>query len=120
MENEEEKDKDKLREERLEELLGEDVKTQEELDKEIWLSEKSEFICANKWCKVKYQIERFEFYENGKKTCQKCQSFDNELSGGTSFSKKEYSGPRHDGNPHPVDFKFSDYSKGKWGKFWGK
>ncbi|CAG7580187.1 MAG: hypothetical protein SLAVMIC_00290 [uncultured marine phage] len=120
MENEKDKDKDKIREERIDHLLGKIEKTDKDKEKDALRLEKSEFICTNKWCKAKYFIERFKYYENHVTTCDKCRSFDNELSGGTTFTKKEYHGNRHDNMPHQVDFKFSDYVKGKWGKFWGK
>lgn len=106
------------RKERLDKILG--GKSEEELKKEEWLKEKVEFICTSKWCKVAYVDHRYSWYEKDIKTCQKCRSFAGELSDGVTFETKEYSGERHDGMAHPVDFKFSDYNKGKWGKFWDK
>lgn len=100
-------------------LMGDNNKKSKE-DKELWMKEKSEFICSMKWCKVAYIDYRYLWYEKDIKTCPKCRSFDGELSGGVSFSDKNYFGNRHDNQAHEVEFKFSDYNKGKWGKFWGK
>lgn len=83
-------------------------------------NEKSEFICSNKWCKCKYTIEKDRYYNDNMKTCDKCRSFDNEISGGVSYNSKSYSGERFDNKPHQTEFKFSDYFKGKWGKKWSK
>lgn len=52
------------------------------------------------------------------KTCPKCRSFDNELSGGVSWQEKKYSGPRQDGKAHGVGFRFSEYRHGKG--FWNR
>lgn len=83
-------------------------------------SEISEFICSNKWCKAKYTMEKKKYYEEGIRTCDKCRSFETELSDGVSFDNKKYSGERFDNKPHQTEFKFSDYMKGKWGKKWSK
>jgi len=85
-----------------------------------WLNGKDEFICSSRWCKCMYIDYRYLWFSDGIKTCPKCRSFNGELSGGVTFTKKEYSGERNDGRAHQTEFKFSDYTKGKWGKFWGK
>lgn len=121
-----ENDKYKNRKDRLDKILDKsesDIEKDELLrkkEREEWLKEKVEFICTSKWCKVSYVDHRYSWYEKDIKTCHKCRSFDGELSGGVSFESKDYSGERHDGMAHQVDFKFSDYNKGKWGKFWNK
>lgn len=62
-------------------------------------------ICSNPWCKV--QIT----YDGDKpKVCKKCESFDNDLSGGTTWVDKKYDGPRFDGMPHVIDIRINKYS----------
>ena len=77
MGKEEEKNR---RESRLDEFLGNaSEETSKKQKEEEYLNEKSEFICSNKWCKGKYMIERYRYYNDGVNTCPKCRSFENEL-----------------------------------------
>ena len=85
------------------------------------MNEKSEYICRNSYCKSKYMEIRKNYYSSDRyKTCKKCRSFNEELSDGVTFNKKQYSGERYDNKSHETQFKFSDYIKGRWGKKWEK
>jgi hypothetical protein len=43
------------------------------------------------------------------KTCNKCRSFDTELSGGVEWKDKEYEGSRFDGMPHRISYKVTNF-----------
>ncbi len=64
-------------------------------------------VCSNPWCKG---IFNYSISENGDipKVCPKCQSFDNELSGGVTWKEKQYEGSRWDG-PHQMSYKIKKY-----------
>lgn len=54
-------------------------------------------VCKNPWCKAQFTCQDDKIKEvDGKKIyprqCKKCQSFDNELSGGVSWEDREYEG----------------------------
>ena len=72
-------------------------------------------ICQSPWCKARFEYKEHEMEtnENGDlvppKTCSKCRSFSNELSGGVEWSDKEYEGSRFDGMPHQIKYKINKY-----------
>lgn len=83
-------------------------------------------VCQNPWCKATFfykeedMIDITENIKNHKldgdsqnkippRTCKKCQSFNNELSGGVSWSQKEYEGSRFDNMPHQIKYKVTNY-----------
>ena len=43
------------------------------------------------------------------KTCSKCRSFDTNLSGGVTWTDKEYEGSRFDGMPHEIRYKVTNF-----------
>lgn len=58
-------------------------------------------ICANFWCKARYDITEDKLEENLDmyKQCKKCLSFSNDLSGGVvDNGYREYEGDRFDTN----------------------
>jgi hypothetical protein len=71
-------------------------------------------VCKSPWCKA-----HFEYFENEitivdgngvvPKTCPKCRSFDTELSGGVTWTDKEYEGSRFDGKPHEIKYKITNF-----------
>lgn len=86
-------------------------------------------VCRNPWCKATFFYTeedmitpKNENIRNGKidvilnemekeppMHCKKCQSFDKELSGGSSWVDKEYEGSRFDGMPHQIKYKVTNY-----------
>lgn len=86
-------------------------------------------VCKNAWCKATFfyteedmtvvKIENVrgsktesildESQKEPPKFCKKCKSFDKELSGGVSWSQKEYEGSRLDGMPHQIKYKVTNY-----------
>ena len=72
-------------------------------------------ICKSPWCKGRFEYEEYEMVtdENGNKIppkyCQKCKSFETELSGGVEWKNKEYEGNRWDGTPHQISYKVKKY-----------
>lgn len=55
-------------------------------------------ICQNPWCKATYSYEG-EFAPG---QCNKCISFNSELSDGVTWTTKVYNEPRNDNRPHPI------------------
>lgn len=55
-------------------------------------------VCSNPWCKAtfSYKEEDIVIDKDSKKkppkVCNKCKSFNNELSGGVSWEEKKYEG----------------------------
>lgn len=86
-------------------------------------------VCRNAWCKATFFYNENDMIpvksdsprsskidtildESQKEPphyCKKCKSFDNELSGGVSWSDKEYEGSRFDGMPHQIKYKVTNY-----------
>jgi len=85
-------------------------------------------VCKNPWCKatffykdddmIKPEIEGIpgkvnevldEVEKIAPRVCQKCRSFDTELSGGVSWTEKKYEGPRFDGLPHQMRYKITNW-----------
>jgi len=89
--------------------------------------EKMKTICRSPWCKATFfyteedmivvtdkrssKIDAIlEEVEKSPPThCNKCRSFDNELSGGVEWRDKEYEGSRFDGMPHQIRYKVTNY-----------
>lgn len=71
-------------------------------------------VCSNPWCKATFIFTENDFTEfNGKmvepSVCQKCKSFDSELSGGVTWEDKEYEGDRYDPIPHKFTYKIKNF-----------
>lgn len=71
-------------------------------------------ICQNPWCKATFQFSEAEATEeNGvrlpPRQCHKCVSFGSELSGGVTWTTKEYEGSRFDGTPHQIRYKVTNF-----------
>ncbi len=85
-------------------------------------------VCKNPWCKATFvynesdmtllKSERRPFKSNDNSdedqmippaVCNKCKSFDSELSGGIEWQTKDYEGPRFDGTPHQMKYKVTNY-----------
>ena len=91
-------------------------------------------VCQNPWCKATFiYTEKEMVVKNENSTnhkineivdqvekipptqCPKCRSFNNDLSGGVTWTDKKYEGPRFDGRPHPMTVNVSRYvDKRKW------
>lgn len=81
-------------------------------------------VCSNPWCKATffYRKEDMILLNDDKKSikseneekippkvCQKCKSFDTELSGGIEWKDKKYEGDRWDNQPHQIKYKITNY-----------
>jgi len=71
-------------------------------------------ICRNPWCKATFSYLEREMADidgvmSPPMKCQKCQSFDSELSGGVTWSDKVYEGSRLDGTPHQIRYKVTNF-----------
>lgn len=58
-------------------------------------------VCKNPWCKAHFKFVVNDLEDEIPQVCPKCQSFDNELSGGVSWSDRKYDDPK-DYSPHPT------------------
>lgn len=72
-------------------------------------------VCKNPWCKgtFPYKEEDMEEVDGVKvppRQCNKCRSFNTELSGGIEWKDKEYEGSRDDSMYHEIKYKVN-YSK---------
>jgi len=65
-------------------------------------------ICRNPWCKATY----FYTGETPPGVCHKCDSFDNQLSGGVSWFTKHYPESRNDGAYHEISINTKNFSNG--------
>ena len=71
-------------------------------------------ICGNPWCKATFNYFLCDMIDvDGNmiapKNCNKCKSFDGELSGGVSWVDKEYEGSRFDDTPHEIRYKVTNF-----------
>jgi hypothetical protein len=73
-------------------------------------------ICQSPWCKAIFiYTERDMISVKGSddkirpRVCQKCKSFDNELSGGITWEDREYEGDRVDDKPHQIRYKVTNF-----------
>lgn len=71
-------------------------------------------VCKNPWCKAHFTYKDIEMVElDGEmfppSECSKCRSFNNELSGGVTWTDKEYEGSRFDGMPHQIKYKITNF-----------
>ena len=90
--------------------------------------EKLRTVCKNPWCKATffYTEEDMIVVTDGTRSskingildevqktppsqCNKCRSFNSELSGGVEWKDKEYEGSRFDGTPHQFSYKVTNY-----------
>ena len=71
-------------------------------------------VCRSPWCKAHFEytekdIQVVDGNNVLPSTCPKCKSFDNELSGGITWSDKEYEGSRFDGTPHEIKYRVTNF-----------
>jgi len=71
-------------------------------------------ICQNPWCKATFVYIESEMLEvEGEKippkSCAKCRSFENELSGGVEWNDRNYEGQRYDNKPHQIKYKVTNF-----------
>lgn len=71
-------------------------------------------VCNNPWCKATFIYTENDCKEiDGEKikpkVCKKCQSFNNELSGGVTWENKVYEGDRFDNTPHEFKYKIRKF-----------
>jgi hypothetical protein len=71
-------------------------------------------VCKSPWCKAHFEYFEAEVsivdgVEVRPMTCPKCRSFDTELSGGVTWTDKEYEGSRFDGKPHEIRYKVTNF-----------
>lgn len=85
-------------------------------------------VCTNPWCKATFVYKESDMIplETDRRgsnidnildevqmvpppVCNKCKSFDTELSGGVTWNTKEYEGPRFDNMPHQIKYKVTNY-----------
>lgn len=92
-------------------------------------------VCNNPWCKAHFQYTEADMVplpqpqrqnkidqvlEEVRKVapseCPKCRSFNEELSGGVTWTNKKYEGSRFDGLSHPISINVSKYTdrKTRW------
>ena len=70
--------------------------------------ENIKLVCNNPWCKATFDFQTSEENVEYPKICHKCNSFENELSGGITWKDKEYEGSRWDG-AHQISYKIKKY-----------
>jgi hypothetical protein len=71
-------------------------------------------VCKSPWCKAHFEYTQNDILivdenELVPTTCPKCKSFDTELSGGVTWTDKEYEGGRFDGTPHEIKYKVTNF-----------
>lgn len=60
--------------------------------------EEKKSVCKNPWCKSTFIYT----IEEAPHQCWKCQSYNDELSAGVTWTEKTYEGSRFDGQAHPI------------------
>ncbi len=65
-------------------------------------------VCSNPWCKAHFFFEKNE-EDIYPKECNKCKSFDYQLSAGVTWETKKYEGDRMDGMPHTFRYKINKF-----------
>ena len=76
--------------------------------------EKMMGVCKSPWCKAHFEYFEGEITivdgnEMPPPTCRKCRSFDTDLSGGVTWTDKEYEGSRFDNTPHQIKYKVTNF-----------
>lgn len=71
-------------------------------------------ICENPWCKAKFtyteqDIHMVDGEEVRPKQCPKCISFSNDLSGGVTWTDKNYEGTIYDDGPHQIRYRITNF-----------
>lgn len=67
-------------------------------------------ICKNAWCKSTFLYTENDIIDNcAPSQCNKCKSFNDDLSGGVEWKDKEYEGSRMDGMPHQIKYKVTNF-----------
>lgn len=70
-------------------------------------------VCSNPWCKAHFSYTELNFIKTDDgmihpKQCQKCRSFDKELSGGVEWKDRTYEGSIDTG-AHEIKYKVTNY-----------
>ena len=70
-------------------------------------------VCSNPWCKAHFSYTELNFIKTDDgmihpKQCQKCRSFDKELSVGVEWKDRTYEGSIDTG-PHEIKYKVTNY-----------
>lgn len=65
-------------------------------------------ICGNPWCKATYSYEG----ETPPGVCNKCISFDSEMSGGVTWGTRTYTESLDDGRYHQITMNIKNFSGG--------
>lgn len=67
-------------------------------------------VCRNPWCKATFfYTEKDMLNEEAPKQCNKCRSFESELSGGIEWKDQNYEGSRFDNRPHEIKYKVTNF-----------
>lgn len=71
-------------------------------------------VCRNPWCKatftyIKSDIKIVDGEEIIPMQCPKCLSFANDLSGGVTWTDKNYEGSIYDDGPHQIRYRVTNY-----------
>lgn len=71
-------------------------------------------ICENPWCKGGFNytsndIQVIDGEEVRPKQCPKCISFSTELSGGVTWTDKNYEGSIYDDGPHQIKYRVTNF-----------
>jgi hypothetical protein len=64
-------------------------------------------VCHSPWCKATFEYTSEEIPQ----ICPKCNSFDKELSGGVTWTDRNYEGSRFDGLPHRININIKKYTR---------
>lgn len=71
-------------------------------------------VCRNPWCKSTFLYKEEEMITDGDekyppKQCQKCKSFESELSAGIEWTDKTYEGSRIDSSIHQIKYRVTNF-----------
>lgn len=71
-------------------------------------------VCSNPWCKAHFtyteaDIKIVDDVEVRPSQCPKCISFSTELSGGVTWTDKNYEGSIYDDGPHQIRYRVTNY-----------
>jgi len=71
-------------------------------------------VCSNPWCKATFVYSEKDMIKTENvsippKQCNKCISFDTELSGGVDWTDQNYEGSRIDNTPHQIKYRVTNF-----------
>lgn len=77
------------------------------------MGNKKQLVCNNPWCKGTFffEIEKAKEVDGKKifpKVCNKCESFDHQMSGGLTWEDRKYD-ELTDTSPHEINYKVNTY-----------